>query len=104
MSLTRPRAAERALFACELALRERYTGRASQPQSNGKRLPMLRELLKWAKDEGLLPSERDDARLLVLADLRNFGAHPGMNRIESSADSARMIADAAAPINELWTR
>ena len=63
---------------------------------------MLRGLLKWALDEGLLPSEHDERRLLVLADLRNFAAHPGMNRIVMPGDSARMITTAAELINELW--
>ncbi len=95
-------AADRALFTCEFALRELYKTRVAQPQGQRTHPPMLRELLKWAIGEGLLPSEHDETRLLVLADLRNFAAHPDMNRIAMPGDSARMITSAAALINELW--
>lgn len=96
-------AADRALFACEFALREKYKARNPAARNERKRPLMLRALLKWAKSEGLLPSERDEARLLVLADLRNFAAHPEMNRIAMPPYSARIIASAAALINELWS-
>ncbi len=97
-------AADRALFACELALIEKYKIRRPETAATRKRPPMLRELLKWAQSEGLLSSERDEARLLVLADLRNLAAHPEMNRIVMPPDSARMIASAASLINEVWGR
>jgi len=98
-------AADHALFACELALRLRHAEAnigVGRPRSRD-RSPGLRALLKWAKEQGLYGGERSEEHLLVLADLRNFAAHPNMNRIGSPADSARMIQTAAWLINDLWS-
>jgi len=99
-------AADRALFACELALRERYKQRSTglYLEKPGSRPPMLRVLLKWAKVEGLLSNARSDEWLTVLADLRNFGAHPSHNRITTPGNAARMIETVATLISDLWAR
>jgi len=98
-------AADRALFACELALRLRYaeakSGVARAPSR--ERGPGFSYLLKWARREGLCGGERSEKHLLILVELRNFAAHPNMNRIVSPPDSARMIQAAASLINGLWS-
>ncbi|HYM16724.1 MAG TPA: hypothetical protein VEZ14_14320 [Dehalococcoidia bacterium] len=98
-------AADRALFACGFALRERYRQWMAQthPHEPAGRAPTLRALLTWAKSEGLLSSARSDRSLAATADLRNFAAHPDMNAVATPPDSARVIADSAALINELWS-
>jgi hypothetical protein len=97
-------AADRALFACELALRMRHaeakSGVARAPSREGG--AGFSYLLKWSSREGLCGGERSGEHLLTLAELRNFAAHPKMNRIVSPADSARMIETAAWLINGLW--
>lgn len=62
----------------------------------------FRDLLKWARREGLLRGQRNRFRESVWVDIRNEVAHPSGYHLVGPPDSARDIREVAEIIKFLW--
>jgi hypothetical protein len=63
---------------------------------------MLDSLLRWAREEGLLPGQKNRTRDRLLREGRDFVAHGAGDHLLMPVDSARAIRDVAEIVNRLW--
>jgi hypothetical protein len=63
---------------------------------------MLDSLLRWAREEGLLPGQKNRTRDRLVREGRDFVAHGAGDHLLMPVDSARAIRDVAEIVNRLW--